>query len=848
MTTLTGILRDSGGNPITGKLWLELSQAGTYNPGGILVTPLQPTVFTLTAGQITGPGPGPYSIYGNDGITPSVTFYALTAFDAAGSQVLRLNVRFTGASADLGALTIAPTQTWTIPPGYVLTLTGDVIGTSAVTQFNPSVVTPFSRTYLDDANADAVRATIGAVGTGGITGSAIPKADTGNCLVDSSLTESITGSLDVDLRLTGGRAAFFSSRAAGAGDATVDALAGGSGNGYTGASGALSAMRLSSMVAGASKLRWELRKADVSTELGSNVGSNLSLRRHADDGSYLDEILEVDRGTGRVTVRKDVYGEALVQGYLRDRGGQVWNAKAYGVVGDGTTDDTSAITAFIATATASSTKAILYFPPGTYNIEGDYDLTGKDGLEIIGAGQGATTFRITHASNDLFYITTTETKHLKLRGFTVTSDTVTRTGGWVFRVNTPYNGGGMLKNAIFEDIQVLKQVNGIAWERFQWSYMGRVFIMDPVGTTGIGLKVGQTTSTDINQGVEGYFEDIQVYGNSWAGWTTLPLGFAVGIQIEDCDATYWNRVGTCGIHGDGLKMIANSSGHNTHFHFFEHGIFDGTNVGHSAHITGTGQHFVPRFTGCWFASAGTNLSGDGSATACGLVIDNTNSVTGGSLTGCYFGNHKGNALRVTATGHQTIDVSGSTFEGNGFGGSAGYRSSIYINTGSSLVGPSITGCLEGGSNLYSIETTATSAGVYVAGNHFQTATSYGVLPKGIYSGTYTPTLTGVANVSSTSDPHGTFSRVDNVVHVAVVFAVTATSASTMTKIEVSLPITSNLAGVGDLAGTGTRDTGTAMQVCRIVPSGANDRAEVRFYTDASTAAAYLFCHFSYRVL
>lgn len=133
MTTLTGVLNDSGGNPITGSLWLELSQPGAYNPGAILVTPLQPSVFTLTAGQITGPGAGPYTVYGNDGITPTSTWYVLTAFDTSWQQVLRVNVRIEGASVDLGALTIAPTQNWTPPVDPSLTLAGDVTGALGAT-------------------------------------------------------------------------------------------------------------------------------------------------------------------------------------------------------------------------------------------------------------------------------------------------------------------------------------------------------------------------------------------------------------------------------------------------------------------------------------------------------------------------------------------------------------------------------------------------------------------------------------------------------------------------------------------------------------------------------------------
>ena len=193
MTTLSGILRDSGGNPITGSLWLELSQAGTYNPGAILLAPEPPTVFILTNGQITGPGGGPYSVYGNDGITPDVTFYKLTAFDTSGQQVLRANVLFTGASADLGALDIAPTQDWTPPvPGGSGVTDGNkgdisVTGSGATWTVNPSAITTTKmggdvttpgKALLTAADAATQKSLIGAIGSDDVARTIVKKNGT----------------------------------------------------------------------------------------------------------------------------------------------------------------------------------------------------------------------------------------------------------------------------------------------------------------------------------------------------------------------------------------------------------------------------------------------------------------------------------------------------------------------------------------------------------------------------------------------------------------------------------------------------------------------------------------------
>ncbi|HSB15232.1 MAG TPA: glycosyl hydrolase family 28-related protein, partial [Bryobacteraceae bacterium] len=79
---------------------------------------------------------------------------------------------------------------------------------------------------------------------------------------------------------------------------------------------------------------------------------------------------------------------------LRDKGGQVYNVKAYGAVGDYDTDDTAAIQAAIdAAATAPAAPAwanggaIVFFPTGTYRITAP--LTLKGGVTLQGVSSRA---------------------------------------------------------------------------------------------------------------------------------------------------------------------------------------------------------------------------------------------------------------------------------------------------------------------------------------------------------------------------------------------------------------------------------------------------------------------------
>lgn len=117
------------------------------------------------------------------------------------------------------------------------------------------------------------------------------------------------------------------------------------------------------------------------------------------------------------------------------------------------------------------------------------------------------------------------------------------------------------------------------------------------------------------------------------------------------------------------------------------------------------------------------------------------------------------------------------------------------------------------------------------------------------SGTYTPTLTAVLNVAATSAPSGYYMRIGPVVHVAGYFQMDPTTGSTLTKVGISLPVSSTLGAASNCSGWGNRDTGGAtMNFGRIVGDAANNRAEWQVTIDADAANRDTYFSFTYRVI
>lgn len=124
MTVLNGTILSPSGSPISGALFLQLSDDANLLSGGGAVAAIPPQIFNLTAGAISGPGAGPYSVPGASELTPPGLTYHMTVTNPGGEIVLERDISITGTSVDLG--TIVPINPSAIAPPFQLG--GDATG------------------------------------------------------------------------------------------------------------------------------------------------------------------------------------------------------------------------------------------------------------------------------------------------------------------------------------------------------------------------------------------------------------------------------------------------------------------------------------------------------------------------------------------------------------------------------------------------------------------------------------------------------------------------------------------------------------------------------------------------
>ena len=118
---------------------------------------------------------------------------------------------------------------------------------------------------------------------------------------------------------------------------------------------------------------------------------------------------------------------------------------------------------------------------------------------------------------------------------------------------------------------------------------------------------------------------------------------------------------------------------------------------------------------------------------------------------------------------------------------------------------------------------------------------------GLSSGSYTPTLTNVANAATLSALALQYSRVGSVVTVSGKFDAAPTTANIITKVGISLPVASNFTVGQQLGGTCASDGGTSVRAGRVSADATNDRAELQYYPE-TTSSVGIYCTFTYQVL
>jgi len=364
---------------------------------------------------------------------------------------------------------------------------------------------------------------------------------------------------------------------------------------------------------------------------------------------------------------------------VSDSGGQVFNVKAYGAVGNGSTDDTDAIQAAMAAATSGG---IIYFPPGTYIISETLNITANN-IAFIGAGAGATTIKTASGSEEIGMLTigngTDTIAHItvaKILFKSVSQQTANQAiklqkafKTWLYnlRIENQYNALYVFNSTetFFRDSDIRDTANdAVIWE------------------------------SDLNSGYDLYINnvvadnpDVDNSGNgiSWLGGENF--------VIQNCDFLHFD----IGMH------VHPSSSHQCRFGFFINAEFDfASNNNMTITNTNGGDIIGLTFTNTW----------TGTATNYGVLIDDN---SGGELQGIRFIGHKSfhNGLAgFRLAGGQDIHLLGCDVIGNSQT-SSNTRSGIEITSG---IGSniSIIGCKSG--NGYQQGNTQ-SYGINIDGSH-----------------------------------------------------------------------------------------------------------------------------------
>lgn len=136
-------------------------------------------------------------------------------------------------------------------------------------------------------------------------------------------------------------------------------------------------------------------------------------------------------------------------GKLLDKGSQIYNVKAYGAVGDGSTDDTSAIQSAL-TAAAGAGGGIVYLPEATYVVS---NITIDSYVELQGAGRGTQLLGKSGSSGYMIALTTpASSQQTAIRTLTLKPNTGTL--GGIKLDNTGF-GTSIDPLHIVEDVVVL---------------------------------------------------------------------------------------------------------------------------------------------------------------------------------------------------------------------------------------------------------------------------------------------------------------------------------------------------------------------------------------------------------
>lgn len=487
---------------------------------------------------------------------------------------------------------------------------------------------------------------------------------------------------------------------------------------------------------------------------------------------------------------------------LEARAADVINVKDFGAVGDGVTDDTTAITA---AHTAMVSGGALYFPSGTYKVSSAITLS-KTGA-YIGDGFGATIFSTTSASATIFNVTASFAELFAMQF----KASVTRTSGaFVVLSGARVRFSNFYMTGFWTGIQTtgtsVTIENGI--------------MLDGVAANAIGVLAGggaDVTVRDITMDAAAQIS---------AG---IRVTNAADVTVEDCNL----------IHAGVALHIIPGAGQSVASVWANDCFFDNSSYGAVLDTTG-GNIIRIIFDQCWFSSStnqGVILSKtSGSGTLAGVLFD-----------GCQFFLNGSHGLWIANSAWEDVFVQGCAAAQNG-----GDGINVAANTGKFQIQNCRIGASQGlTANANGIVIAAGSSDNYViAGNDLRGNTSaalsdggtgtskriLGNLPASADQAwiSYTPTITASSGTFTTVSATGKYAHVGGGVAVTITITIT-TNGTAAGAILATLPVASASSAI--ICG---RENAVTKMMCQgYVASGASSVSITKYDNTYPGGNAYI---------
>ena len=348
-------------------------------------------------------------------------------------------------------------------------------------------------------------------------------------------------------------------------------------------------------------------------------------------------------------------GTGAVARTVQDKSREIVSVKDFGAVGDGITDDTSAIN------TALAVGGNLYFPRGTYKVTGTLTIS-VTGTCLTGDGRGLTTISSTATGHTI--LVNTGLSYIEIHDMTVT-----RTGVAAVTGQDGIHFTNLTERALISDVEITNHWDGLRCGITSYSKVIRVLCNNNYQH---GVHV---TNADGAGGLQWTFEQCLSQQSDGYGLLIETSTGAASVGEILNFSTYANKLGGAKFLGSApnpLQAIRWKGG------FVGEDGGDEINIDTYATSTHTIQNVFIELAGV--SANGVNLTNP--ATNVGRGITCTANNTEVQITGC---NILGNSYSGIKTDSPRTQITGCNLRINGAAAVAGEVSGIYLSAGNATV-------------------------------------------------------------------------------------------------------------------------------------------------------------------